>query len=293
MKREYKAHTGASAPGFISSDDYFKERIAIVTGGASGIGRALCEELGRRGTTVIVTDINIEGAEQTANIIRTKGGKAWAFHLDVRKREEVYRCIQETKSRYGRIDFIFNNAGIVCVGDARDIDIEDWQSVIDVNLMGVLYGSLAAYQIMAEQGFGHIVNIASAGGLLPLPFQGPYVTSKFGVVGFSRTLRLEGAPLGVRVSVACPGFVRTEMFNTAKIIKVPREKVIAWIPKPLIMDVKKAALKILSGVKRNKEVIVFPFPIRILWFLYRLFPPIALPFARRFIKYFRSLRKES
>jgi NAD(P)-dependent dehydrogenase (short-subunit alcohol dehydrogenase family) len=287
----YKTDSGTRGTEFIIPDDYFKDRIAIVTGGASGIGQALCEELAQRGAVVIVADIHREGAVQTANNIVKKGGKASAFCLDVTKKEEVYRCLQETKSRYGRIDFIFNNAGIICVGEARDIDIQDWQKVIDVNLMGVLYGSLAAYQIMAEQGFGHIVNIASAGGLLPLPFQGPYVTSKFGVVGFSRTLRLEGAHLGVKVSVACPGFVRTAMFHTAKIIKVPRERVISWIPKPLIMDPKKAALKILSGVKHNKEVIVFPFSIRVLWFLYRLFPPVALPIARRFIKYFRSLQK--
>jgi len=273
--------------------NYFRDKVAIVTGGASGIGRALCEELGQRGALVIVADINIKGAEQTANTINTKGGRAWAFYLDVTKKEEVKRCIQETKARHGRLDFMFNNAGIVSVGDVRDMDIEHWQRIIDVNLMGVLYGSLSAYQVMAEQGFGHIVNIASAAGLIPLPLQAPYVTTKFGVVGLSRTLRLEGASLGVRVSVVCPGFVGTEMFNTAQILKAPREEVIARVPKALIMDVKKVALKILRGVERNKEVMVFPFSVRVLWFIYRFCPSIAKPLARSWLKDFRNLRKES
>lgn len=272
--------------------DYYKKKVAIVTGGASGIGRALCEELGRRGAKVIAADINTEGAERTAKAITAAGGWAGATYLDVTKADDVSRLIQKTAYEHGRLDFMFNNAGIVSIGDARDMDIEHWHRILDINLNGVIYGSITAYHLMARQGFGHIVNIASAAGLLPVPLQAPYVTTKFGVVGLSQTLRLEGAKLGVKVSVVCPGFVRTEMFSSAQVLRADKEKVVAKVPPGIIVNVKDAAQHILNGVARNKAVIVFPFSVRLLWFLYRLFPLIAGPFARSVLKDFRSLRKE-
>ncbi len=117
------------------------------------------------------------------------------------------------------------------------------------------------------------------------------MTSKFGVVGLSQTLRLEGAGLGVKVSVVCPGFVRTEMFNTARVVKADREDVIRMIPSWAIVNVKETVQYILKGVAHNRAVIVFPFSVRLLWFLYRLFPPIANPLARRVLRDFRELRK--
>src|SRR5574341_1086121 len=185
--------------------DYYKDKVAIVTGGASGIGRALCEDLGRRGAQIVAADINMEGAEKAVTAIISAGGRAQAARLDVTKAEDVRRLVRETASKHGRLDFMFNNAGIVSIGDSRDMDLEHWQRILDVNLMGVLYGTTAAYTLMARQGFGHIVNIASSAGLIPVPLLTPYVTTKFGVVGLSHSLRLEGVRLGVKVSVVCPG----------------------------------------------------------------------------------------
>lgn len=273
--------------------DYYKDKVAIVTGGASGIGRALCEDLGRRGAQVIVADINAEGAEKAARAIAAAGGRARAARLDVTKAEDVRRLVQETASKHGRLDFMFNNAGIVSIGDARDMDLDHWQRILNVNLMGVLYGTTAAYSLMVRQGFGHIVNIASSAGLIPVPLLAPYVTTKFGVVGLSQSLRFEGARLGVRVSVVCPGFVRTEIFDTAQVLRAPPEKVIANVPPGIIVHVTKAAQEILRGVARNKAVIIFPFSARVLWFLYRLFPPFGIPFANKMLKDFLALRRDS
>ncbi len=276
----------------MSKIDYFKNKLAIVTGGASGIGRGLCKELARRGTFVVVADINKDGAEMVANDILKEGGKAHAVHLDVTKKEEVRKCIQETHSKHGRLDFIFNNAGIITVGDARDMEVEDLLRVLEVNLLGVVYGTMEAYHIMTRQGFGHIVNIASGGGLIPIPLQLPYVTSKFGVVGLSQTLRLEGVKLGVKVTVVCPGFVQTEMFETAHVLKVPREETVALVPQRLIVSVEYAVNKILSGVERNKAIVVFPFHVRLLWLIYTLFPSILTPLANLFLRDFRRLIKK-
>ena len=208
--------------------DHFENKVAIVTGGASGIGRALCEELGHRGAAmVVVADINAEGAQQVASAITTAGGQARAAHLDVSRADDVQKLINETASEHGRLDFMFNNAGIALGGEVRDTGLEHWQRILDVNLWGVIYGTKAAYQVMVKQGFGHIVNTASLGGLIPEPMATAYATTKHAVVGLSTSLRAEAAELGVNVSVVCPGFVQTRALDTATYVGIKREDAIS------------------------------------------------------------------
>ncbi len=132
-----------------------------------------------------------------------------AVHVDVSNEEEVIQLINETVSEYGRLDYLFNNAGIAIGGDARDLTLEQWRRVPEVNLYGELYGTIIAYPIMVGQGSGHIVNVSSAAGLFPGPINAPYCTSKHAVIDLSLSLRVEGADLGVNVCVVCPGYVRT------------------------------------------------------------------------------------
>ena len=134
----------------------FKGKVAIVTGGASGMGRALCEELGRIGTIVTVADLNLKGAEKVAKSIGENGGQAHAEQLNVAIAEEVRGVIEGTYSDHGRLDYIFNFAGILIVGEAFDMDTEDWSRIFDVNLKGVAYGTAIAYPIMIKQGFAFI-----------------------------------------------------------------------------------------------------------------------------------------
>jgi len=137
----------------------FANTIAIVTGGASGIGRALCEELSRRGGVTIVTDINLAGAEQVASSIRNAGGRSEAVCLDVSRAADVERIVREVTAKHGRLDYMFNNAAVAVVGELRDATPLEWKRIIDVNLMGVIYGSMAAYAVMIPQRSGHIINI--------------------------------------------------------------------------------------------------------------------------------------
>ncbi len=272
--------------------DQFKGKIAVVTGGASGIGRALCEELGRIGTIVTVADLNLEGAEKVAKSIDENGGQAHAEQLNVAIAEEVRRVIEGTYSDHGRLDYIFNFAGILIVGEAFDMDTEDWSRIFDVNLKGVAYGTTIAYPIMIKQGFGHIVNMSSYQGLIPAGAATAYATTKYGVVGLSTSLCSEAAQFGVRVSVVCPGFIDTPLFETADVLNAKKEEVFSGIPFKL-MEAKDAAKAILKGVARNQKIIIFPFYARLFWYLYRIHPILASPLVGGLIKNFRSLKNET
>ena len=267
-------------------------KVAIITGGASGIGRALCEELARTDTIVVAADLNMEGAKQVAAQISGNGGGTRAEALDVTDAQAVKALIDRVTAEYGRLDYMFNNAGITVGAEVRDMDIGHLRSVLDTNLYGVIYGTFYAYEAMVKQGFGHIVNTASLAGLLPFPTQVPYCATKFGVVGFSKSLRIEAAALGVRISVVCPGFVRTGIFEASPFLKVDKQKIMEKVP-PKMVEPNRAAQIILKGVRKNKAVIVFPFGARFFHWLYSFHPAFLVPIHRKMLADFRLLRAAS
>ncbi len=270
----------------------FKDKIAIVTGAASGIGRALSKELSRTGAILIMADIHKDGLEQLASSLRGDGGRAHTAYLDVTQAAEVQALIDKVISEHGRLDYIFNNAGIAIAGEVRDLNIDHWRRIIDVNLMGVIYGTSAAYPAMIKQGFGHIVNTASLAGLVGFPTMIPYVTTKYAVVGLSTSLRAEAEAFGVKVSAVCPGFIQTEIFNAATYVQSSKDELLARLPFKLI-SADEAARLILRGVARNKAIIVFPFYGRLLWWMYRINHSLTLPLVRKTLREFRESRKES
>lgn len=267
-------------------------KVAIVTGGGSGIGEAVSWELARRGARVVVADIRGDDAERVATAIADSGGLATASSVDVSKEHDIRGVVKETAAAYGRLDYQFNNAGIVIGGDARDLTLDQWRRVLDTDLYGVLYGTLAAYPVMAKQGFGHIVNTSSGAGLVPTPLNAPYCTAKYAVVGLSLSLRLEGADLGVKVSVVCPGYVRTPIFDTAVTVGMPRELVSRPPGRIKLIEAADAAQVILGGVARNQAVIAFPRYIRWAWRAACLFPRVldrAAPAQVRELRASRSV----
>jgi NAD(P)-dependent dehydrogenase (short-subunit alcohol dehydrogenase family) len=270
--------------------DCFKGKVAIITGGASGIGRAVCEELARHGTATIVSDINLEGAQEVSKAISGNGGIASAAELDVRQGEAIEKLIDETVAEHGRLDYMFNNAGINIGGEARDLLPEHWNRVLDINLMGVVHGTRAAYSLMVRQGFGHIVNTSSLCGLMPVPLEVPYATAKHAVVGLSTSLRAEGAALGVKVSVFCPGVIQTPLIEKSMVVNSTMEEVLSISPLG-IMDLKDAVRALLQGVARNQAIIVCPFDSRMSWKMYRLAPALMDRLIRRTVDQFRAKRR--
>ncbi len=255
----------------------FTGKIAVVTGGASGIGRALCRELAKRGAQVVVADRDGLGARDVAEGIVDGGGVAWSEELDVRDLAAFEQLVARVVARSGRVDLLFNNAGIGIGGEADGYTPEDWDDVIDVNLRGVANGIQAAYRQMITQRDGHIVNTASVLGLVAPPGQVSYTAAKHGVVGMTRALRVEAKTHGVRVSVICPGAVWTPILGGGRFghpgYEGMREEVVKklWAAlRPISPE--ELAARALDAVAKDEAIIVVPGWWRAIWLADRLAP---------------------
>ncbi|UGQ12348.1 SDR family NAD(P)-dependent oxidoreductase [Yinghuangia sp. ASG 101] len=183
--------------------------VAVVTGGGSGIGRAAAHSFARRGARVVVTDVDAERASTVAGELGDRAVSAVCDVTDTAALEAVRDLALE---RFGRVDLVMNNVGILAVGQVEDIPLETWQRVVDVNLMGIVRSNLVFLPVLLEQGSGHIVNTASTAGLLPYGFDRlPYTATKHAVVGLSESLALYLRPRGIGVSCLCPAGVATNI----------------------------------------------------------------------------------
>lgn len=192
--------------------------VSIVTGGASGIGRALVTELALRGGRVVVADVDEAAARHTCDVLAGEGADVRPAQVDVSDRDAVVELVREVAARTGRLDLMVNNAGIAVAGPAADLEERHWRRAVDVNLWGVVHGSLAALEVMRDQEpqqgrRGRILNTASLAGLIVAPRMLPYLTTKHAVVAFSRGLALEARDVGVGVHVLCPDFTDTPLLD--------------------------------------------------------------------------------
>jgi NAD(P)-dependent dehydrogenase (short-subunit alcohol dehydrogenase family) len=269
----------------------FEGRTAVVTGGGSGIGKAVCEALGERGARIVVTDLDGASADRVAKGIAARGGRAEGRPLDVRDRAAVEALVDEVATAHGRLDYMFNNAGIVVSGEERDVSADDWKQVLDVDLHGVVHGSRAAYARMVRQGSGHIVNTASLAGLTPASMMISYSTAKYGVVGLSHALRAEGRKLGVKVSVVCPGFIDTPIITDSPLrMGIARERLLAMAPKPMPPD--RCARVILDGVAKNRATIIPTAHAKLFYLLQRLSPDAAIALSAAVVERTRKMRDD-
>jgi NAD(P)-dependent dehydrogenase (short-subunit alcohol dehydrogenase family) len=259
----------------------FAQKTAIVTGAASGIGRALSAALVARGTQVVLADVDAAGVDDAA---RTLGatGTVEAAALDVRDTDAFAALVARTVERHGGIDYLFNNAGISIGGPTHELTAAHWERIIDVNLRGVVNGLLAAYPVMVEQRRGHLVNTASGAGLVAPPFVTAYAATKHAVVGLSTGLRPEAALHGVRVSVVCPGSIETPILDRPVDPDLPLTRSAPVTARRYLAAVKQRpssadrfAERVLRQVARNRGIIVEPPNARALWYLQRLSPRLV------------------
>jgi NAD(P)-dependent dehydrogenase (short-subunit alcohol dehydrogenase family) len=269
-------------------------KIAFVTGGASGIGAALATKLAAGGAEVWIADRQIDKAQQLAQGLSSGGAKAHAIELDVRDYPSFERAAADALQKSGRIDYLFNNAGIGVGGEIDSYTLDDWNDVIDVNLRGVIHGIQAVYPIMIRQHSGHIVNTASMAGLMTNAGQASYAAAKHAVVALSNTLRLQAAHHGVQVSVFCPGVIRTPIltggkYGRLKMTGVSDEEILKWWEPMRPLAPEKFAERALRAVIRNDAIIVVPAWWKVFWYLERLSPALSMRLAGLTLKRLRQI----
>jgi NAD(P)-dependent dehydrogenase (short-subunit alcohol dehydrogenase family) len=271
--------------------------VAIVTGGASGMGECFAVELAARGASVVIADLDGELAAKVATGIREGGGDATHVKLDVSDHVAVKTLVEDTVTRHGRLDFMFNLVGIIYSGSALDHSIEDWYRVLDVGIRGVVNGVDAAYPVMVEQGFGHIVNMSSIEGLVPF-YNVPYSATRFAVVGLSLTLRAEASLHGVRVTLLCPGAVSTLTFEESgkfgkRLRDIPDDLRSNTLKRLHPIAPRRLVLIALRRIARNRAIVVAPFRTWYIWRSYGTSPHLSMHIMHKyFIKpLFRDTEK--
>jgi NAD(P)-dependent dehydrogenase (short-subunit alcohol dehydrogenase family) len=245
-------------------------KVAVVTGAASGIGRAMAECLADEGAKVAVLDIDKAAVEEVAAGIEQAGGQALALSCDVSVRADVWATADTVFQHFGAVHILCNNAGVTCFKPITEMTDDDWDWIIGVDLLGVIYGHQAYLpRMLAQGGEGHVVNTSSGVGVLPdiLPDHTGYATAKAGVVGLTASLRTELAGTAIGVSVLCPQMVRTEILRSTRVRQdrfggpVEAMEIVPGIPDPLgdAMDPIVVGRAVVDAIKANRQFI-FPHP---------------------------------
>ena len=206
----------------------FKGQVALVTGGARGIGKSISERLAREGVNIAVADVMLDAAEETASELEGMGVKAVAVKMDVSNGQSVAESIKEVAEKLGRIDILVNNAGITRDGLTMRLKEEDWDAVLNINLKSVFLCTKEIFRTMSKQRYGRIVNIASIVAFMGNAGQANYSASKAGMMGLTKTTAREYASRGITVNAVAPGFIVTAM--TDKLPDKVKEEMMRNIP---------------------------------------------------------------
>lgn len=286
---------------------------AIVTGGGSGIGAALCRALVAAGAHVVVADIDLAAARLVADELTTTrsargvtsaeaggaepagsagpGGSAEPVHLDVTDAAAVSALVEQVVASRGGLDLMFANAGITWGGDTEKLTLEQWNAIIDVNIRGVVHCVHAAYPRMIDRGAGALVLTASMGGLCPAGLITSYAMTKHAVVGLGLSLRAEAAGRGVGVTVVCPAAVDTAILDKGELDGFDGRHFYLdgqGVRRPLGPDA--LAASVLEGVARNRALVVEPARARATWRLQRLAPGVMDRMIARYVRAARARR---
>lgn len=193
------------------------DKVALVTGSASGIGKETALQFAREGAHVVLADINEVGMREVAAQIEEIGRNALPVQTDVSRMDQVKVLCQKSLEEFGRVDILMNNAGVALISEIKDTELKDWEWILGIHLWGAIYSIHYLLPHMIERKSGHIVNISSWAGLLGTPTIGAYATAKFGLVGMSEVLRTELERYSIGVTVVCPGMIKTNVMSSARL----------------------------------------------------------------------------
>lgn len=259
----------------------FTGKVAAITGAGSGMGRTLAIRLAKEGCGLAISDIDEKGLNETAELLKPFGVRVTTTKLDVSNKEAVFAWADATAKEHGQVNLIFNNAGVALSGTVPALSIEDYEWIIGINFWGVVYGTKAFLPYLEASGDGHIINTSSIFGLASQPLMSGYNASKFGVRGFTESLRQDLEIAGSCVSASCvhPGGIKTNIAKTARmdasseeVTGVDHETSAREFEKLFITTADKAAEVILNGVRKNKRRILIGPDARAFELLVRLLP---------------------
>ena len=250
--------------------DEFKGKVCIVTGAASGLGFGISKHLLSCGAFVCLADIDQKGLEEAELQLNKYSPKLITFPFDVTDKVQIQKLVSKVHHLAGSIDFMFNNAGVGGSLPIQEATSEHWEKIINLNLWSVINCTNTVLPIMVAQGTGHIVNTSSISGLIPVPGQALYNTTKYAVVGFSESLRIELAPKGINVSVICPGPFESKIWGKPIIGES------ADVPAPAhAASVEEIVTDTLDAVLNNIGIIVTPKTEKRNWRIYRWLPALV------------------
>lgn len=251
-------------------------KLAVITGAASGIGRATAIELARRGARVAVTDVNRDGLAETEALIKAAGGEVATYLLDVADRDAFHAFAQEIEETQGGADIVINNAGVAQIARVEDLTYDDFEWVMNIDFWGMVYGTKAFLPQLQAKGSGHIVNVSSLFGLLAVPSQAAYNSAKFAIRGFTEALRHEMRGTEIRVSCVHPGGIKTNIVRNARFLQstqaTEREEAVTGFDRIARTTPERAGIVIVDGIEKNRERILIGMDAKIIDLLQRLMP---------------------
>jgi NAD(P)-dependent dehydrogenase (short-subunit alcohol dehydrogenase family) len=271
-----------------------KGKKALISGGGSGIGLATAAKLAAEGAIPILADINGEALENALESLLKEGFEAHAFRVDVTAIEEVRRLADALEHAWLSPDILVNCAGLTLVAHVSATDHEDWERIIKVNLMGTIHMVETFLPAMLERGYGHIVNVGSIDGFIPIPGQSAYCASKFAITGLTEVLHFDLKHCGIGVTMVCPGYVNTPMAKAHPVKDLPIRfrgwKTVSRLLEIFSLPPRKVADHVVDAIERNRFLVIPGLPSRIFYHYRRLFPRLATSSGMSVAKIYGRLR---
>ncbi|MEW6554761.1 MAG: SDR family NAD(P)-dependent oxidoreductase [Actinomycetota bacterium] len=271
-------------------------KTALITGGGSGIGFAIAARLANRGAVPIVLDVSRDSLDRAVGELKGEGYEAYGYQADVTSIEELRRIKDELEAEGLSPDILVNCAGITLIAHVTATEHEEWQRIIDVNLMGTINTIETFVPAMTERGCGHVVNIGSIDGIIPIPGQSAYCASKFAVTGLTEVLHYDLRGNGVGVTLVCPGYVKTPLANTSTLKDFPLHFRGARLVERLLLSLggspRKLAFRVVEAITHDRFLLIPGLPSRTMYHYRRLFPRLATRSGLGVAKFFAWWRKK-
>ena len=271
---------------------HLKDNRIVITGGGSGLGRALAIRFAREGWRIAIADINEAGATETLKLVEAAGGSGFTQTCNVREASDFESLAQRLRDEWGGVDVVVNNAGIASAGSVVESRYSDWDTTLDINLMGVVRGCRELVPLLLEQGAGHVVNTASFAAIATPPSMAAYNVSKAAVVALSESLRAEVLDEGVDVSVACPSFFKTNLSDSMISPDPAMKRVTEMIMERMPVTAEDVANDIYNAVMKRRFMVITHKDAKLQWRMKRAAPELFYKMVRERVKpRFEMLKK--